>query len=299
MRPPSARQVLPSDLTKAAAPVKIEQFVFVEVDVDFPQHLNEAAWVAELAKSDPRLTGMVAALPLEKGQAIEPELEELRKHKLLRAVRRLIQTQPDPDFCIRPEFIEGLKLLAPHDIAFDICIFHHQMPNVIKMVRQCPEVRFVLDHIGKPGIKAGIFDPWRQNLKELAAMPNVHCKISGVTTEADHKNWTREQLKPYIAPHARDIRLRPLHVWRRLACLGACRHLSPVGGHRRLGYRRRKPGRKAQAFPRQRHQLLSPGLADERTGLAAARLQHRRHAGFGARRLAPAHFRLCRRSGGG
>jgi L-fuconolactonase len=172
--------------------------VFVEVDVDFPLHLKEAAWVANLAKSDPRLTGMVAALPLEKGRAIEPELEELRKHKLLRAVRRLIQTQPDPDFCIRPEFIEGLKLLAPHDIAFDICIFHHQMPNVIKMVRQCPEVRFVLDHIGKPGIKEGIFDPWRQNLKELAAMPNVHCKISGVTTEADHKNWTREQLKPYI-----------------------------------------------------------------------------------------------------
>ena len=56
----------------------------------------------------------------------------------------------------------------------------------------------MLDHIGKPGIKAGIFDPWRQNLKELAALPNVHCKISGVTTEADHKNWTREQLKPYI-----------------------------------------------------------------------------------------------------
>ena len=128
--PTLAREVLPSHLTKAAEPVRIEQFVFVEVDVDFPQHLKEAAWVANLAKSDPRLTGMVAALPLEKGRAIEPELEELRKHKLLRAVRRLIQTQPDPDFCIRPEFIEGLKLLAPHDIAFDICIFHHQMPNV-------------------------------------------------------------------------------------------------------------------------------------------------------------------------
>ncbi|HEX9852667.1 MAG TPA: amidohydrolase family protein, partial [Woeseiaceae bacterium] len=93
----------------------------------------------------------------------------------------------------------GLKLLPSHDLAFDICILHHQMPNVIKMVRRCPDVRFVLDHIGKPGIKAGIFDPWRQHLTELAAMPNVHCKISGVTTEADHKNWTREQLKPYIA----------------------------------------------------------------------------------------------------
>ncbi len=193
------RVVLPEHLTKAAAPVKIEQFVFVEVDVDFPQHLDEAAWVQELSRSDKRLTGMVAALPLEMGKAIEPELDKLRENSILRAIRRLIQTQPDPEFCIRPAFIEGLKLLPKHDLAFDICILHHQMPNVIKMVRQCPEVRFVLDHIGKPGIKAGIFDPWREQLKELAAMPNVVCKISGVSTEADHKNWTREQLKPYIA----------------------------------------------------------------------------------------------------
>jgi L-fuconolactonase len=193
------RQVLPDDLTRAAAPVKIEQFVFVEVDVDFPQHLDEASWVSALARSDPRLTGMVAALPLERGETIEPELEQLAQHKVLKAIRRLIQNQPDPEFCIRPDFIAGLKLLPRHDLAFDICILHHQMPNALRMVRQCPEVHFVLDHIGKPGIKAGLFDPWREQLRELASMPNVVCKISGVATEADHKNWTREQLRPYIA----------------------------------------------------------------------------------------------------
>jgi L-fuconolactonase len=72
------------------------------------------------------------------------------------------------------------------------------MPSALRMVRQCPEVRFVLDHIGKPGIKASLFEPWRQHLRELASMPNVVCKISGVATEADHKTWTREQLRPYI-----------------------------------------------------------------------------------------------------
>jgi len=197
--PSLAREVLPRDLTATARPVDIEQFVFVEVDVDFPQHLDEAAWVAEQARTDPRLTGMVASLPLERGQAIEPELDQLREHRILRAIRRLIQNQPDPDFCVQPDFIAGLKLLAPHDIAFDICILHHQMPSAIEMVRRCPEVRFVLDHIGKPGIKAGTIDPWRRNMNELAALPNVHCKISGVATEADHRNWTREQLRPYIA----------------------------------------------------------------------------------------------------
>jgi L-fuconolactonase len=57
----------------------------------------------------------------------------------------------------------------------------------------------VLDHIGKPAIKVGLMDPWRKDMKELAALPNVECKISGVATEADHTNWTREQIRPYIA----------------------------------------------------------------------------------------------------
>ena len=196
--PSLARPVLPQHLTEAAKNIKIDKYVFVEVDVDFPQHLEEAAWVAGLAGGDKRLAGMVAALPLERGKAIEPELDRLRQHKLLRGIRRLIQTQPDPDFCIKPDFIAGLKLLAPHDLSFDICVFHHHLPNVIKMVRQCPEVRFVLDHIGKPGIKAGLVEPWRQDIKTLAAERNVHCKISGVATEADHTHWTRDQLRPYI-----------------------------------------------------------------------------------------------------
>lgn len=201
------RRVLPDDLAKAAAPAKVDRLVFVEVDVDFPQHVAEAEWIESLAAAQtgsgpgtsPRIAGIVACLPLEQGKAVAADLGKLVKLKHLRGIRRLIQNQSDPDFCIKPQFIEGLKLLPGHDLVFDICIFHHHMPNAIKMVRQCPEVRFVLDHIGKPGIKAGLTDPWRQHLKELASLPNVTCKISGVTTEADHKSWTREQLKPYIA----------------------------------------------------------------------------------------------------
>jgi L-fuconolactonase len=193
------RSVLPADLFKAAAPVEIEKFVFVEVDVDMPQHVAEAEWIDGIAKSEPKLAGMVAALPLEQGNAVAGDLARIAGLKVARGIRRLIQNQPDPDFCIQPKFIEGLKLLAKYDLVFDICIFHHHLPNAIKMVRQCPEVRFVLDHIAKPAIKAGVSDPWRQHMKELAALPNVTCKISGVSTEADHQNWTREQLKPYIA----------------------------------------------------------------------------------------------------
>ena len=137
--PSLKRQVLPADLIKAAAPVKIEQLRLRRGR----RRLSAASRRGGMgrrarAQASQRLTGMVAALPLERGKAIEAELDQLRQHKILRGIRRLIQNQPDPDFCIRPDFIAGLKLLAPHDLAFDICVFHHQLPNVIKMVRAVP-----------------------------------------------------------------------------------------------------------------------------------------------------------------
>lgn len=188
----------PDDLASEAAPLRIESFVFVEVDVDMPQYLDEARWVNAIAETDARLKGCVAAMPLERGAVLEAEMAELATLPVMRGLRRLIQNQPDPDFVLQPRFLEAVKLLPKYGLSFDICIFHRQMPQTLEFIRRCPEVSFVLDHIGKPGIKAGIIDPWREHIREMAAMPNVVCKLSGVTTEADHKAWNRDQLRPYI-----------------------------------------------------------------------------------------------------
>ena len=186
------------DLAASAKPYTIEGFVFVEVDVDMPQYLDEADWVDSLAARDKRILGAVVCLPLERGKAIEPEIARVAGLRTTRGVRRLIQNQSDPEFVLKPGFLDALKLLPKYDLVFDICIFHNQLPNTLEMVRRCPEVSFVLDHIAKPGIKAGLIDPWRGHIRQLAALPNVVCKLSGVTTEADHEAWTRDQLKPYI-----------------------------------------------------------------------------------------------------
>ena len=186
------------DLARSAKPYEIEGLVFVEVDVDMPQYLDEAEWVDELSRRDRRVLGAVVCLPLERGAAIEPETARVAKLGVVRGVRRLIQNQPDPDFVLKPGFLEALRLLPQYGLSFDVCIFHPQAPNTLKMMRACPEVAFVLDHIGKPGVKAGLRDPWREHIREMAALPNVVCKLSGVTTEADHKTWTRDQLRPYI-----------------------------------------------------------------------------------------------------
>jgi L-fuconolactonase len=196
--PSLARDWTLDDLFAVAKPYQIEGAVFVEVDVDPPQHLDEAEWVDGLAAADPRLKGAVVALPMEQGPKLEPEIARVAALKTTRGVRRLIQNQPDPDFMLRPDFLAALKLLPKYGLSFDVCIFHPQLKNTLEMVRRCPEVSFVLDHIGKPGIKDGLKEPWKAEIAELAKLPNVVCKLSGVTTEADHRAWTAEQLRPYI-----------------------------------------------------------------------------------------------------
>ncbi len=191
---------LPADFDRLTAPVEVEGIVFVEVDVDDPHHLDEARWVEALGEAEPRIRALVAGMPLEYGVSIEPDVAEYAKLPHARAVRRLMQKHADqPGWSLQPDFVAALKLLPKYGLTFDLCIFHKQMRETIDLVGQCPDVRFMLDHIGKPGIRDGLTQPWRSELRELAALPNVECKISGVVTEADHEAWTYDEVAPYVA----------------------------------------------------------------------------------------------------
>jgi L-fuconolactonase len=184
-------------LDRARGAVDIQGIVWIEVGADPGQHQDEARRIAEIAGREPRIMGLVAHAPLERGAAAEPEIEPLLEHGRIKGIRRLLQDEPDAAFCLRPGFIEGVRLLARHDLSFDLCVYHPQLGNAVELARRCPEVRFVLDHIGKPGIRDGLMAPWRTHIEELAKLPNVWCKLSGLITEAQ-RGWTREQLGPYI-----------------------------------------------------------------------------------------------------
>jgi L-fuconolactonase len=188
-----------ADFDAARDSVQVDGIVFAEVAVDPGQHLAEAAFVQEIADADPRLRGMVAHLPVERGEAIADDLAKLAQHRTLRGIRRLIQTEADPGFCLAPGFIAGVKLVGRAGLPFDICIKHFAMPYAVELARSCPDVQFVLDHIGKPDIRYGLREPWWSQMRALAALPNVTVKVSGVITEADHASWTPAQVTPYVA----------------------------------------------------------------------------------------------------
>jgi L-fuconolactonase len=195
--PPLNRAFLPPNLAAEAAAVSLEKIVFVQADC-LPAHgFNEAVWVSSLIEAEPRIAAIVAFAPLEQGQAVRAELARLAALPPVKGIRRLIQAE-EPGFCRQPDFVRGVQLLPEFGFSFDICIFHRQLGDVLQLVAQCPQVSFVLDHLGKPGVKAGLREPWRTEISRLAAFPNVSCKLSGLVTEADWTRWTPEQLQPYI-----------------------------------------------------------------------------------------------------
>lgn len=190
------RPYLPGDHAAACSGVDVEAMVFVQCDAEAAAYLDEVDWVVAQAKQEPRIKAIVAFAPLEKGRAVEAELAALKKRPLVRGVRRLLQDE-DPAFCLRPDFIEGVRALADFGLSFDICIKHRHMANILRFVEALPEVPMILDHIGKPGIRDGLLQPWAAQMRELAQFPNVACKISGVATEA-RRDWTADELKPFI-----------------------------------------------------------------------------------------------------
>ncbi|MGN6361106.1 MAG: amidohydrolase family protein [Thermomicrobiales bacterium] len=189
-----------AEYREQTAGVAIEAMVYLQVEVTPAYGLLEARWAAKRAAEDPRLGAIVAWAPVEDGEPARSYLDALVAiDRRIVGVRRIVQSEPDPEFSIRPGFVRGVQLLADYNFTFDICINHRHLPATIRLVEQCPDVRFILDHIGKPNIKGHELDPWREQLRELAALPNVICKVSGLVTEADHAHWTPDDLAPYVA----------------------------------------------------------------------------------------------------
>ena len=192
----------PAEYRQHTAGIDIEAMVYLQVDVDPAYALLEARWVVDRAAEDPRIRAMVPWAPLEDGDRARSFLDALvAVSPLVKGIRRLLQAEADPEFCLRPGFVRGVQLLADYGLSFDLCIDAGagQFPGIIGLVERCPQVSFVLDHIGKADIKNTVLDPWREQIAALAAFPNVLCKISGLVTEADPAAWTPDDLAPYVA----------------------------------------------------------------------------------------------------
>jgi L-fuconolactonase len=190
----------PAELATEAGAHPPTEIVFVESAVDPMHALEEVRWVEALAAQEPAIaiSAIVAQVAVDRGAETEAALAALGGHARVRGVRHMIQGQPEFDFCLRPEFIDGVRQVGDRGWTFDLCVKHPQLPACIELARACPGTTFVLDHAGKPDVRRGLLDPWRAHIAMLAGLPNVLCKLSGLVTEADPSTWTPAVLWPYV-----------------------------------------------------------------------------------------------------
>ena len=160
---------------------------------------EETLELLALAQAAPEVAGVVGWVDL-----CAPDVDELVASlregpggNYLVGVRHPVQDEPDPRWLCRPGVRQGKVSVGRAGLAYDCLVRAHQLPAVVETVTALDDVRFVLDHGGKPVIIEGSITPWRDHIRSLGKLPNVSVKLSGLVTEADPGAWTVEQLRPY------------------------------------------------------------------------------------------------------
>jgi L-fuconolactonase len=187
------RDFLPDDLKREIAHADIHGVVSVQAR----QSVEETEWLLSLAEKNDFIKGVVGWVPLAE-PGVREVIEKIAANPKLRAVRHVVQAEPDDRFILREDFNRGVSVLKDFGLVYDILIFERHLPPSIEFVDRHPKQVFVLDHIAKPRIKENVIEPWRKNIKELARRENVYCKVSGMVTEAGYTTWSEDQLRPYF-----------------------------------------------------------------------------------------------------
>jgi L-fuconolactonase len=194
--PALRRSFLPADYAAAVGGLPVARCVLVECNCLPTETIREVRLFEQLARGDGRIAGVVAFADLTAPMTLEATLDCLTSTPRVKGIRQNIQGQPR-GFARQRSFVQGVSEVGRRGWVFDVCVTHDQLGEAIALVEKCPDTRFVLDHCGKPGIRSGVREPWRQDIARLAAHENVCCKLSGLLTEADLTRWREEDLLPY------------------------------------------------------------------------------------------------------
>lgn len=181
------RDFLPFDLEPLLKENQFDGCVAVQAD----QSENETHFLLDLAKDNDSMKGVVGWVDL-RAENIEERLEFYSKYDRLKGFRHIVQAEADVNFMLSESFQNGISKLEKYNFTYDILIFPKHFQNAEKLVAKFPKQKFVIDHLAKPDFKQNDFSVWEKGIRAIAKHPNVMCKVSGIVTEADWKNWKYE-----------------------------------------------------------------------------------------------------------
>lgn len=188
------RDYSPADLLPLLQGAGFDGCVTVQVN----QAEEENTELLELAAKNDFIKAVIGWVDLQNPD-VEARLEWYRGSPKLKGFRHILQGERDRALMLKPAFKRGIALLKKFGYTYDILIFPDQLGYTREFVAAFPEQPFIIDHIAKPYIRDRfITEEWKEAIRAVAQYPQVYCKISGMVTEADWKNWKPEHFKPYL-----------------------------------------------------------------------------------------------------
>jgi len=185
------------DYLRATEGTGIVGTVFMETSPDDPHSSEETRHVYDMASApESVIRGVIASCKPEEKTGFAAYLDSIRHPKLV-GLRRILHVVPD-ELSASGHFAANLNLLPEYNLTFDMCFLARQLPAALSLARRCENVQFILDHCGVPDVGGRALDPWRDHIRQLAALPNVACKISGVIAYCDPSQATAEAVRPFV-----------------------------------------------------------------------------------------------------
>ncbi len=189
-----ARDYLPSDLRPELRKAGVAQTILVQA----AQTADETEFLLQLTEETDFVAGVIGWFDLEDENFPAACEEKRKRHAKLLGVRPMLQDLADDRWILRRKVIENLRYLADQKVAFEFLTYTRHLPFVLEVLEEVPRLHAVIDHISKPEIKVGKIQPWSDLISKVARHENLFCKLSGMVTEADHRKWEPEHLRPYI-----------------------------------------------------------------------------------------------------
>lgn len=186
------KDFLPSDLLPILQQNNFDGCIAVQAD----QNEIETEFLIDLASKHNFIKGVVGWVDL-KADNIQERLDYFKQFEIIKGFRHVLQNEV-PEFMLEASFLNGINALQEFNYTYDILIFPQQLNAAFKLVKKYPTQRFVIDHIAKPYIKHGLIAHWKKDIELIAKHENVHCKISGMVTEAEYENWQSSDFLPYL-----------------------------------------------------------------------------------------------------
>ena len=195
---PLATSHVMSDYLREAEGLNVAKTIYMEVDVEPSQRVEEAEYVIDLCERDdnPMAGAVIGGDPSSGG--FEEYIGQFKDSPSIKGVRQVLHGGQPRGYCLSEDFVRGVRFLGERGLRFDICIRSEELADAAALADACPDTRFVLDHCGNANVQDDDLSPWRRDLDTVAARENVICKISGIVARAKPGKWTPDDLAPVV-----------------------------------------------------------------------------------------------------